>query len=144
MADDLDAVIDAVAAIEDASGQATHIAAAAVVGRPVQVQAGHNTNVSLVGAGTTAPSRTLVSVPVLVSNSVPDGTMLVLDRYTILSVYGSVMLATSQEFYFDSDSIGVRATWRFGQKIANPDRVIKLTVASPGQLMISAPGCSSF
>jgi len=27
-----------------------------------------------------------VSVPVLVSNSVPDGTMLVLDRSTILSV----------------------------------------------------------
>ena len=34
--------------------------------------------------------------------------------------------------YFDSDSIGVRATWRFGQKIANPDRIIKLTVATPG------------
>ena len=42
------------------------------------------------------------------------------------------MLATSQEFYFDSDSIGVRATWRFGQKIANPDRIIKLTVAASG------------
>lgn len=145
MADDLDAVIDAVAAIEDASGQATHI-----VGSPQswadlsKFKQADNSNVSLVGAGTTAPSRTLVSVPVLVSNSVPDGTMLVLDRSTILSVYGSVMLATSQEFYFDSDSIGVRATWRFNQKIANPDRVIKLTVASPGQLMISAPGCSSF
>ena len=68
----------------------------------------------------------------LVSNSVPDGTMLVLDKSTILSVYGSIQLATSTDFYFDSDSIGVRATWRFGQKIANSDRVIKLTVASAG------------
>lgn len=36
------------------------------------------------------------------------------------------MLATSQECYFDSDSIGVRATFRFGQKIADPARVVKL------------------
>ena len=57
MADDLDAVIDAVAAIEDASGQATHI-----VGSPQswadlsKVKQADNSNVSLVGAGTTAPS----------------------------------------------------------------------------------------
>ena len=76
MADDLDAVIDAVAAIEDASGQATHI-----VGSPQswadlsKFKQADNSNVSLAGAGTTARSRTLVSVPVLVSNSVPDGTM---------------------------------------------------------------------
>ena len=31
------------------------------------------------------------------------------------------MLATSQECYFDSDSIGVRATFRFGQKMAHVD-----------------------
>ena len=61
-----------------------------------------------------------------------DGTMLVLDKSTILSVYGSVQLATSTDYYFDSDSIGVRATWRFGQKIADTARVIKLTVATPG------------
>ena len=68
----------------------------------------------------------------LASNSLADGTMLVLDRSTILSVYGSVMLATSQEFYFDSDSIGVRATFRFGARITNSERLVKLTVATPG------------
>jgi len=103
VADDLDAVIDAVAAIEDASGQATHI-----VGSPQswadlsKVKQADNSNVSLVGAGTTAPSRTLVSVPVLVSNSVPDGTMLVLDRSTILSVYGDVV-------YFETAFSSARA-----------------------------------
>ena len=111
MADDLDAVIDAVAAIEDASGQATHI-----VGSPQswadlsKFKQADNSNVSLVGAGTTAPSRTLVSVPVLVSNSVPDGTMLVLDRSTILSVYGSVMLARPRSllrFGFDRGACDV-------------------------------------
>jgi HK97 family phage major capsid protein len=133
VADDLDAVIDAVAAIEDASGQATHI-----VGSPQswadlsKFKQANNSNVSLVSAGTTAPTRTLLSVPVLASNSIADGTTLVLDRSTILSVYGSVMLATSQEFYFDSDSIGVRATFRFGARIANSERLVKLTVATPG------------
>ena len=56
---------------------------------------------SLVSAGTTAPTRTLLSVPVLVSNSMTDGTML--DKSTILSVYGSVQLATSTVYYFGSD-----------------------------------------
>ena len=54
------------------------------------------------------------------------------------------MLATSQEFYFDSDSIGVRATFQFGQKIADPARVVKLTVATPGSWSPRAPGFSSF
>ena len=78
-----------------------------------------DSNMSLVDAGTEAAIRTLLSVPVLVSNSMTDGTMLVLDKSTIVSVYGSVQLATSTDYYFDSDSIGVRATWRFGQKIAD-------------------------
>ena len=70
MADDLDAVIDAVAAIEDASGQATHI-----VGSPQswadlsKVKQADNSNVSLVGAGTTAPSRTPGSLPVHVNGT---------------------------------------------------------------------------
>ena len=62
-----------------------------------------DSNMSLVSAGTTAPTRTLLSVPVLVSNSMTDGTMLVLDKSTILSVYGSVQLATSTVYYFGSD-----------------------------------------
>ena len=32
-----------------------------------------------------------------------DGTMLVLHKSTILSVYGSVQLATSTDYYFGSD-----------------------------------------
>jgi hypothetical protein len=62
-----------------------------------------DSNMSLVSAGTTAPTRTLLSVPVLVSNSMTDGTMLVLDKSTILRVYGSVQLATSTVYYFGSD-----------------------------------------
>ena len=91
-----------------------------------------DSNVSLVGAGTTAPTRTLLSVPVLVSSSVPDGSLLVLDRNSILSVYGSVQLATSTDYYFGSDNIALRATFRFGAKIANAARVVELAIAVPG------------
>ena len=48
------------------------------------------------------------------------------------SAYGAVQLATSADYYFGADSIALRATFRFGAKIANPDRIIKLTVATPG------------
>jgi HK97 family phage major capsid protein len=88
---------------------------------------------SLVGAGTTAPTRTLLNAPVLVSNSMTDGTMLVLDKSTILSVYGSVQLATSTDYYyFGSDNVALRATFRFGASIADTERVVKLTVAGAG------------
>ena len=123
-------MIDAVATIEDASGSATHIVCSpsswADLSKFTQAT---DSNMSLVSAGTTAPTRTLLSVPVLVSNSMTDGTMLVLDKSTILSVYGSVQLATSTDYYFGSDNVAMRATFRFGQKIADTARVVELTVA---------------
>jgi len=45
-------------------------------------------------------------------------------------VYGQVQLATSQDF--DSDSIRLRATFRFGAKIADVERVVKLAVTDLG------------
>jgi hypothetical protein len=50
----------------------------------------------------------------------------------LLSVYGQVQLATSQDFYFDSDSIGLRPTFRFGAKIADVERVVKRAVTDLG------------
>jgi hypothetical protein len=79
-------------------------------------------------------------VPVLVSNSVPDTTMLVLDRSTTLSVYGTVQLATSTDYYVGSDNIALRATFRFGAQIANTDRVVKLAIATPGRLILARRG----
>ncbi len=82
------------------------------------------------GTATRQPARTLLSVLVLVSSSMPDGSLLV--RNSVLSVYGSVQLATSTDYYFGSDNVALRATFRFGQKIADTARVVKLTVVSPG------------
>lgn len=41
-------------------------------------------------------------------------------------------MATSTDFYFDSDGVALRATFRFGQKIADTARVVELTIATPG------------
>ena len=68
----------------------------------------------------------------LVSNSMPDASLLVLDKASVLSVYGQVLLATSTDFYFGSDNIALRATFRFGAAIADTERVVKLTVAAAG------------
>jgi hypothetical protein len=75
----------------------------------------------------------------------------VIDRNSILSVYGTVQLATSQEFYFDSDSVGVRATFRFGACIAKSgsrgeaDRCVTRQLAQdlrPGFFDASGPGAA--
>lgn len=57
----------------------------------------------------------------LVSNSMPDASLLVLDKASVLSVYGQVLLATSTDFYFGSDNVALRATFRFGVAIADTD-----------------------
>lgn len=130
---DLDAIADALAGIETAGGEATHILAAPDAWgflRKYKVQDGSNQ--SLLGAGTNDAERRLFNLPVLTSPAVPSGEMLVLDRRAVVAAVGSVNVAQSQDVYFNSDSIGLRCTWRFGQAVMHADRVAKLTVADPG------------
>ena len=108
------------------------IASPAAIGELVKMKTATDSNVSLVGAGVEAPQRALLGVPVMVSNAMSGYNVLVLDSGSVLSAYGDVQLATSTDFYFGSDSVALRATFRFGAKIAHTDRVIKLTVAEPG------------
>ena len=126
--------MDAIANIEDANGAATHIICSPSGWAELSKIKTDSTdsNVSLVGAGTVAPTRTLLSVPVVVSNAMPATSMLVLDAASVLSVYGDVAVATSTDFYFGSDNVALRATFRFGAKIADTARVVKLTVAAAG------------
>ena len=56
-----------------------------------------------------------------------------------------MQLATSADYYFGADSIALRATFRFGAKIADAEHVVKLTVAaSDSQPLTWAPGSSNF
>ena len=62
-----------------------------------------------------------------------------------MSAYCAVQLATSADYYFGADSIALRATFRFGAKIADAEHVVKLTVAaSDSQPLTWAPGSSNF
>ena len=59
------------------------------------------------------------------------GTGLVIDKSAIVSAVGEVMVAQSEHAYFDSDSIALRCTWRFGANVVRPDRIGKFTVTAP-------------
>ena len=126
-------MIDAVATIEDASGSATHIVCSPSSWADLsKFKQATDSNMSLVGAGTTAPTRTLLSVPVLVSNSMPDATMLVLDSASVLSVYGSRAVGHLDGLLLRLGQRRAAGHLPVRAKIADTDRVVKLTVAGAG------------
>lgn len=86
-------------------------------------------NEGLLGAGTQDAARMLLDLPVTVSAAMSANSGLVVDNTAIVSAVGAVQVATSDQVYFDSDSIAVRATWRLGWNIVKPERVGKFTVA---------------
>ena len=77
--------------------------------------------------GTHAPARQRLGLPVYVDRHVTADTLVVLDRTAILSAYGNVQLATS----FNRDSIALRVTFRFGQVVADADRVVARCAIHP-------------
>ena len=92
---------------------------------------GTDSNASLIGAGTHAPARQLLGLPVYVDRHVTADTLVVLDRTAILSAYGNVQLATSADYAFNRDSIALRVTFRFGQVVADADRVVARCAIHP-------------
>lgn len=61
----------------------------------------------------------------------------VVDRFAIVSAAGPVVIATSTDQFFSSDSVAVRATMRVGSTAVRPERIGKFTivgapVAKPG------------
>ena len=128
--DSLDAVVDAVAQVEDnygaPSSMLVHPDSWAVLSK-LKRQSGSNE--SLLGAGTADAARALLGIPVTVSPAVPSGALLVVDKTAIMAVYGQVLVATSEDAYFGSDAIGLRVTWRFGASIIDADRVVQVTVS---------------
>lgn len=128
---DLDELVDAIAIIESLpGGQATHIIASPEAYATVRkMKTATDSNVSLVGAGVESGQKTLLSVPVLTTSAMPANKLLVLDKSQVLSAYGQVMLARSNDFYFGSDNVALRATFRFGAGFVEPMAGQLLTVA---------------
>jgi hypothetical protein len=63
---------------------------------------------------------------------VPDYTGLVIDRTAIVSAVGNVNLAFSDQVYFSSDSVAVRATFRTGHVVVRPERIGTFSISAPG------------
>ncbi|OAV63126.1 phage major capsid protein [Enteractinococcus helveticum] len=123
------AVYDAIAEIEGDGGQATHFLIHptdwAVLSKMPEAT---GSNRSLVADVHNAATRTLAGVPVIVHSAVPEGTAMMLDSSEVVAAYGTLDLARSDDVYFESDAVGIRATWRLGWNIVRPARLQKLTV----------------
>jgi HK97 family phage major capsid protein len=122
---------DAVGAIENDGGQATHILFnpldwALLSKLPDETGSAR----SLLADVHDASRRSLAGVPVIVSNHVTQGAALMLDQSEIITAYGNLLMARSDDFYFDSDSVALRLTWRLGFKVARVARLQRLTVAA--------------
>ncbi|YAL82850.1 phage major capsid protein [Dermacoccaceae bacterium W4C1] len=127
---DLFALTDAVGAIEADGGQATHVLVNPLDWAALaKIPAATGSNASLLGDAAAAPARQLLGLPVLTSAAVTAGTALVLDKSQVAAAYGQVQLARSEDAFFSSDSIGVRATWRIGWNVVRPARLRTLTIA---------------
>lgn len=113
---DLDALIDAVSQIEALpGGVATHILAhPSAYATLRQIKKATGSNESLLGAGTQPGEKSLLGIPVLTTNALPSEGVLVLDKNYVVSAYTNVELARSDDFYFNSISVALRASFRFG------------------------------
>ena len=129
----LDALVDLIAQLEDNVSTPSHILVDPLGwGELRKLKTAASYNQSLLGAGTSDAARMLLSLPVIVDAAVTDYTGLVVDRNAIVSAVGSVKVATSEHQYFSSDSVLLRATWRFGHVIVRPDRIGKFTITPAG------------
>lgn len=132
IASNLDVLAEAIATLETNGATPTHILAAPDAwGWLRQLKTATDSNQALLGAGTHDQEKLLFDLPVLTTPAVGSGNMLVVDRSAIVSAVSPLEIATSEHTYFTSDSVALRATFRFGQNVVRPDRVAKLTVTDP-------------
>ncbi|MDM2175480.1 phage major capsid protein [Mycobacteroides abscessus] len=128
--DNLDAAIDAVALIENTpGGGATHI-----IANPLsyaylrKFKTATDSEVNLLGAGTTAGPRTLLDLPVITRAAVPEDVIVIIDSRQVLAAYNEVLVARDDSYFFNSDSVALRGTFRWGVSLNHPDAVQVLTV----------------
>jgi HK97 family phage major capsid protein len=129
----LDALVDLIAELQTNLSTPTHVLLDPLGWASFRkFKTGTAYNSTLLGAGTTDAQALLLSLPVVVNVALPAYSGLVIDRNAIVSAVGQVNIATSSDVYFDSDSVGLRATWRVGHAVVRPNRCGKFTVAGSG------------
>ncbi|WP_298442827.1 phage major capsid protein [Gordonia sp. (in: high G+C Gram-positive bacteria)] len=132
VADDLDVLVDTLATVASNGGLASHILISPTAWASLRkFKIGTDFNSTLLGTGATDAQKYLLDLPVIVSAAVPANTGLVIDKTAVVSAVGPVAVATSDQAYFNSDSVAVRCTWRFGANVVKPNRIAKFTVTAP-------------
>ena len=74
----------------------------------------------------------LLRLPVIVDPAVPDYSGVVVDQRAVVSATGQVTVATSEHQYLSSDSVLLRATWRFGHVVVRANTIGLFTVFGGG------------
>ncbi len=85
-------------------------------------------NIGILGAGTENAEPRLLSIPVVINSQMTTKTGLLIDKAAVLSAVSDLLIATSDQQYFSSDSVGIRATWRTGHVVPRPNRIGKFTL----------------
>lgn len=126
---DLDALVDLVATVQGNGANPTGI----ILGpegwaamRKLKTATGANT--TLLGAGTDDAVPRVLGIPVTVNPAVQGTNGYVVDRSAIVAAAGNVNVTRSEHRYFDSDSVGLRATHRIGWNVTRADRLGKFTI----------------
>ncbi|OHV03901.1 phage major capsid protein [Mycobacterium talmoniae] len=131
VATNLDALIDLEATVRN---NGAHLETSAWVMSPDcwaglrKLKQGTASNVSILGAGTEQAQPLLLSIPVYVNAQMPTLTGLLIDRTAVISAVSQLTVAVSDQQYFNSDSIAVRATMRTGHALPRPNRIGKFTL----------------
>jgi HK97 family phage major capsid protein len=129
----LDALVDLIATLQSNLSTPTHILTDPLGWAELRkLKTGNDFNSSLLGAGTTDALPMLLSLPVIVSPAVPMNSGVVIDQSAVVSAVGPLVVATSTDRYFDSDSVALRATWRCGHAVVRPDRIGIFDIAAAG------------
>lgn len=125
----LDAMFDALAIIEGEGGTATHILCSPQSWASLnKIKSAAESAMNLLGTGTQAGPRMVLSTPVLISSAVPLNSVVVLDKNAIVSAVGDVKVARSEHSSFRRDAVDIRVTFRAGWNLMNPRRVVALTI----------------
>jgi HK97 family phage major capsid protein len=133
VADNLDVLVDLIAQLQDNLSVPSHILIDPLGwGELRKLKTAASYNSSLLGAGVSDAAQMLLSLPVVVDPAVPDYSGVVIDRAAVVSAVGQVKIAVSEHQYFSSDSVLLRATWRFGHAVVRPDRIGKFAITPPG------------
>lgn len=128
---DLDPLVDLIAALESNGATPSHIVVDPTGWATLRkIKTGTGSNASLLGAGTNDAERRLLDLPVLVSPAISAGSGVIIDKSATIAAAGDILVAASEHAYFETDSIGLRATWRIGWNVVRPDRLGAFTIAA--------------